>query len=191
VEGFRPEHRPVHLARYGLDPEAVCLSRLGNTLLFLGRPDEARDARDRALRLAAEIGHPTTTGTVLVFAALLALDLGEHEDLRLYTRQLAAWCGSHEAPAVAYMEEACTGYVQVLDGDPRGLRRVRHAERMARTAPAPGSHAVALHVLQLASEAAGDLEGAAEAARTPVDVPLWREERSRNAAGASIAGHDR
>jgi DNA-binding SARP family transcriptional activator len=191
VAGFRPEHRLTHLARYGLDPEAVCMSRLANTLVFLGRRDEARRTRDRALTLAEEIGHPTTQGTVLVFAALLAIDLGDTDDLRRYASALTEWCDRHESPAIAYMAEACGGYVDILDGDPHGLERVRRAEAMSRSAPAPGSHAVAVRVLRAACEAAGDADAAREAARIPVDVPLWREERSWNAAAASIAGHDR
>jgi DNA-binding SARP family transcriptional activator len=191
IAGFRPEHRLTHLARYGLDPQAVCMSRLGNTLLFLGHPDDARAARDRALALAEEIGHPTTLGTVLVFAALLALDIRDDDDLRRYTRALADWCTKHESPAVEYMAEACRGYVDALDGDPRGLERVKRAEVMSRAAPAPGSHAVAVHVLRAACAAAGDAAAARVAAQIPVDIRLWPEERSWNAAAATIAGHDR
>ena len=58
VERYRAEHRRAHLLRYGLDPKVICLSRLGNTLWFLGRPDAAVRARDAALALADEIGHP-------------------------------------------------------------------------------------------------------------------------------------
>jgi tetratricopeptide (TPR) repeat protein len=188
---FRPEHRRTHLARYGLDPQAVCLSRLANTLLFLGRPEEARRARERALALATDIGHPTTVGTVTVFAALLAIDMGDERDLRRFTVALREWCEQHESPAIAYMAEACGGYVDILDGDPRGLERVKRAERMSRTSPAPGSHAVAVHVLEEASVAAGDADAAQAAAQIPVEISLWRKERSRNAAAASIAGHDR
>jgi DNA-binding SARP family transcriptional activator len=36
IARFRPEDRPVHLLRYGQDPEVVCLNRLGFTLWFLG-----------------------------------------------------------------------------------------------------------------------------------------------------------
>jgi DNA-binding SARP family transcriptional activator len=191
VTGFRPEHRVTHLARYGLDPQAVCMSRLGNTLLFLGHSGDARAARDRALELAEGIGHPTTLGTVLVFAALLALDLGDDDDLRRHTRALADWCTKHESPAVEYMAEACRGYVDILDGDPRGLASVKRAEVLSRAAPAPGSHAVAVHVLRAACAAAGDATAARAAAQIPLDIRLWDEERSWNAAAATIAGHDR
>jgi hypothetical protein len=191
VERFDPEHRPTHLARYGLDPQAVCLSRLANTLLFLGQPVEARRMRDRAIALAEEVGHPTTLGTVLVFAALLALDLHDTDDLRRYAGALAEWCETHQSPAMTYMAEATAGYIDIVDGDRRGLERVKQAEAMARAAPAPGSHAVAVHLLRAACEAAGDAEAARQAAQISVDIHLWDEERPWNAPMASVAGHDR
>jgi hypothetical protein len=89
------------------------------------------------------------------------------------------------------MAEACRGYVEILDGDKRGLERVKRAEVLSRAAPAPGSHAVAVHVLRAACAAAGDAAAARAAAQIPVDIRLWVEERSWNAAAASIAGHDR
>jgi DNA-binding SARP family transcriptional activator/tetratricopeptide (TPR) repeat protein len=191
VAGYRSEHRSTHLARYGLDPQAVCLSRLANTLWFLGRPADARATRDRALALAEEIGHPTTTGTVLVFAALLALDLGDIDDLRRHAAALAAWCERYESPAIADMAEAYGGYLDTVDCDPRGLDRVRRAEELARAALAPGNHAVVVHVLRAACEATGDVDAARAAARIDVDVHLWDAERSRNAPAESIASHDR
>src|SRR5207247_184566 len=67
VERYRPEHRHAHLLQYGQDPKVVCLSRLGNTLWFLGHTDAALRARDAALALADEIGHPLSSGVDLLF----------------------------------------------------------------------------------------------------------------------------
>jgi len=89
------------------------------------------------------------------------------------------------------MAEAYGGYLDTLGGDPRGLERVQRAEELARAAPAPGNHAAVVHVLRAACEAAGDADAARQAALISVDVHLWDEERSRNAAAASIADHDR
>jgi hypothetical protein len=72
-----------------------------------------------------------------------------------------------------------------------GVARVRRAELMSRDAPAPGSHATAVHFLRAACEAAGDTAAAREAAQIGVDVHLWDVERSRNDPAASIASHDR
>src|SRR5207247_9761783 len=70
VARYRPEHRRAHLLQYGQDPKVVCLSRLGNTLWYLGHFDAARRARDAALDLAAEVGHPYSHWIALVFAAM-------------------------------------------------------------------------------------------------------------------------
>ena len=44
VDRYRPEQRPTHLLRFGMDLEVICASRLGNTLWFLGHPDAATRA---------------------------------------------------------------------------------------------------------------------------------------------------
>ena len=46
VARYRPDDRRAHLLQYGLDPKVICLSRLGNTLWFLGHADAAAEARD-------------------------------------------------------------------------------------------------------------------------------------------------
>ena len=61
---WRPEHRAVHLLRYGQDPELVCLIRLAHTLWLLGHGDEAAQARDAALALAAASEHPYSRALV-------------------------------------------------------------------------------------------------------------------------------
>ena len=93
VERYRPEYRRAHLFHYGLDPKAICLSRLGNTLWFLGYPEAAVRARDAALALAEEIAHPFTEATVLVFASMLALDLRDPERVHEYAATLIAGLG--------------------------------------------------------------------------------------------------
>src|SRR5205085_9853911 len=82
VERYRPEHRRAHLLLYGQDPKVVCLSRLGNTLWFLGRANAAILARDAALELAEEIGNPYSRWVALVFSAMLALELRHVEQIR-------------------------------------------------------------------------------------------------------------
>src|SRR5215216_1641673 len=80
VERFDQDHRGEHLRRFGSDPQAVCQSRLANTLWFLGRAQEARQARDAALALADTIGESLTIDITRIFAAILALDLDEPDE---------------------------------------------------------------------------------------------------------------
>jgi len=127
VARHRPEYRATHLVQFGQDPKVICLSRLANTLWFLGRPAAAAGARDSAFALAEEIGDPASLGITTLFAALLALDLRDEEALRAHTETLQAWRRNHRARPLDVTTEALAGYVDVLDGRQRGLTRIRQA----------------------------------------------------------------
>ena len=204
IAGYRPEHRETHLVRYGLDPQVICMSRLANTLWFLGEPAEALRTRDRALALGERIEHAPTLATALVFAALLALDAGDADAVRRYATALQGWTGAQIWRANAIATEAFAGYLDVVDGRHAiGLARIRRTvEESGATSPAPGSHAVNVHVLVEACAVAGDAEAGVAAAAMPVSTRLWEartrelgarfvEERSRNAPVAIVPGHDR
>jgi hypothetical protein len=204
ISGYRPEHRGTHLVRYGLDPQVVCMSRLANTLWFLGEPMAAVHTRDRALALGRRLEHPPTLATALVFAALLALDAGDADGVRRYAAALRTWSGAQTWRANAIATEAFAGYVDVLDGRyASGLARIgRTVDESAATNPAPGSHAANVHVLIEACAVAGEVEAGLTATAIPVSTRLWEartrelrawfgEERSRNAPVAIVPGHDR
>ena len=193
VDRYRPEDRPAHLVRYELDPKVICLSRLGNTLWFLGRPAAATRSRDAALALADEVGHPYSRATALVFAALLALELGDADDLRRRAGELRAWCRQHQARTIEVPVEAFAGYLDVLDGHPEaGLGRIRGAlDDCGRPEDAPGLRASILRVLLEAAAAAGDTRGrlsAADLALAPdAGTRLWESEARRHRAEALAA----
>ena len=206
IARYRPDQRGVHLMRYGLDPQVVCMSRLANTLWFLGEPDAAFTARDRAVVLAEEIEHPATLGTALVFAGLLALDAHDEAGVRRYAAALEDLCRRHESRVLAIATDGLAGYVDVLDGDHAGgLARIRRAveESSGARNPAPGSHACQVRVLIEACAVARDAHGGLAACEIPVDTPLWEAhtqrlrarllamERSWNAPAASVSSHDR
>lgn len=194
VAGYRPEHRGTHLVRYSLDPQVVCMSRLANTLWFLGDARGAIRTRDRALALGERIEHPPSLGTALVFASLLALDSADSDGVRRFAGALAEWSEAQIWRANAIASEAMAGYVEVLDGrHARGLARIRRAvEESAAANPAPGHHAANVHVLIEACSAAGDADAGLAATEIPVSTRLWEprtralrarfaEERLRNA----------
>jgi tetratricopeptide (TPR) repeat protein len=148
VARYRPEYRATHLAQFGQDPKVICLSRLANTLWFLGRPAAAAQARDSAFALAEEIGDPESLGITTLFAALLALDLRDEEALRAYTETLQAWRRDHEARPLDVTTEALAGYVDVLDGRQDGLARIRQAVDDSHVAEhAPGQNATMVRIL--------------------------------------------
>ncbi|MBB4898697.1 ATP-binding protein [Streptomyces griseomycini] len=186
VRHYRPERRALHLLRYAQDPRAVCLSRLANTLWFLGRPAaEAIAVRDAALAYADETGHAFTRIVARVFAGLLALDMGDEEGLREHVRELRGLGRGSPAPHAWMPLEALSGYVDVLDGHAeRGIRRCRRViAALPGVQPAPGMRAVLHRVLLAAAEAAGDTEEARRAAERLLEMggaaAVWRKEALR------------
>jgi len=167
VERFRPARRPEHLERFGHDPQIVCLSRLANVLWFMGRPEDARATRERAMALATEVGDPFSLAVTLVFAALLAVDLDEPDRCRQFVEAMGTT--DQHTIAFATAREAFTGYVEVLDGRAaEGLARVSSV--IDPTAPdyAPGQAATHLRLLAAGHEARPDVAGGVNA----VDVAL-------------------
>jgi DNA-binding SARP family transcriptional activator/tetratricopeptide (TPR) repeat protein len=158
VDLYCPEHRPTHLLRYGLDPKVICLSRLGNTLWFLGFPEAATRARDAALALVDEIGHPDSRGTALVFAAMLAVDMREPEHVRAYTASLNDDGLEHQWRPTQVNGLALNGYVSVLDGqNEAGFARIQHAlDELGRADHAPGMRAYLVRLLLEACATARD-----------------------------------
>ena len=159
VARYRPEHRRAHLLRYGLDPKVICLSRLGNTLWFLGHPEAATRARDAALALAEEIGHPYTRATALVFAALLSLEMRDRGRLRAYAALLTAEhggardktdAGRRRGPRAATSTCSTAGRRPASPASSARWTISREAEH------APGMRAQFVRVLLEACAAAGD-----------------------------------
>lgn len=187
VRRARPEHRATHLLRYGQDPEVACLGRLANTLWFLGHPADAKRARDAAVALADEVGHPHSRDTALVFAALLALELEEADRCREHVAGLAAGGAEHRTRPVQVAAEALAGYADVLDGRAHaGVARIRRAVDQRQDADhAPGMGAVLLRLLLAAHEAAPDVDGALAATDEALALGgcrLWESEAHRRRA---------
>ncbi len=108
----------------------ACLSRLGNTLWFLGQAEAAVRARDAALDWADQIRQPFSTSIGLLFAAVLALDMGDEAALRRHTARLEAL--GPTAPPIQLSTAALRGYLAVLDdAATAGLQAVDQAIRDA------------------------------------------------------------
>jgi hypothetical protein len=180
VRRFRPDLRDEHLLRFGQDPQLVCLSRLANTLWFLGAADEAAATRDEAIVRAADVGHPFSQGVVLTFSALLAVDLGEADRFRQFVGHMRA-AAEHQPRLI--VTEIFEGYLDVLDGrGPDGIRRIRTAFDSRPVNHAPGQRSTHLRLLLAAHEAAGDAEGglaATDEAERLTGTNIWAAEGRR------------
>jgi DNA-binding SARP family transcriptional activator len=184
VDRFRAEQRPTHLLRFGIDLEVVCASRLANTLWFLGHPEAAIRAAGAALALAEEVGHPFSRATALVFAAMLAVDLGDPASVRAHTAALGVRPEDHEPPTRVPVG-ALRGFVEVLDGRAAaGVDRIRRTlDDPAEGEHAPGMHACIARVLLEACRVAGDAEAGLAAADRVLaatdNVHTWEAEARR------------
>ena len=159
VTDFDASMRPRHHVVYGHDAQVVCLSRLANTLWFLGHDEDARSTCDDAMALAAQVGHPLSHDTAAIFSCLLALDLDDHDRLRGATAQLGAL--SMDSLPHHTKRDALLGLVDVLDGRPAaGIARVRAAfDGCQGRNFYPGFRATIMRVLLAAHVAADDYAG--------------------------------
>jgi hypothetical protein len=182
VARFDQSMRPRHHTVYGHDPQVVCLSRLANTLWFLGHDDEARASCESALAMADEVGHPLSHDTAVIFSCVLAVDLGDHDLLRRGTSRLGE-LGMASLPHTI-KRDALLGLVDVLDG--------RHDEGIARGLAAlqscdgrnfyPGFQATITRVLLAAHAAAADAVGGLSTVKRALamgSTPLWDAEAYR------------
>jgi hypothetical protein len=169
-----------HHEVYGHDPHVVCLSRLANTLWFLGREDDARRTCDDALALADEVGHALSHDTAAIFSCLLSVDLDDRALLRHFVTRL----GAVESLPFATKHEAFFGLVDVLDGkQAEGVARVRAAfERCEGRNFYPGFQAAVSRVLAAAQLHAGDVGGGLDTCARGLalgSTPLWEAELHR------------
>jgi DNA-binding SARP family transcriptional activator len=184
VARYRDEQRSMHLVRYALDPKVVCLSRLGNTLGFLGLEDDAVRASEAAVQLAVQVDHPQSYSTALVFACLLSLELRQYERLRTHVTAIEAERAKDGAPQVRSAAESFAGFVDALAGRTRGMGRVRSAvDEMLGAPAAPGAGALAARVLletcRVTRDAAGGLRAVEQMRQAPSGSALWAAETER------------
>ena len=171
-----PAQAAEHLLRFGHDPRPVCVSRLANTLCFLGDYEEAFPTADRAMAMAEELGHPFTAGVVSVFAALLAVDMNDTHRFFGYLDRMPDATGQQ---ALGVAAEALQGFADAHANPPEaGIRRIRAAVQMSSVDHAPGQQATHLHLLvgahELARDTAGGLAAVGRSAGRPRHPDLGR-----------------
>ncbi|GAA2901548.1 AAA family ATPase [Pseudonocardia halophobica] len=127
IARYRREDAPEHIARYAQDPLAVCLSRLALTQLFRGDTARADRSMRDALRVAAELEHPMTTGYVRAFQAVLAALEPLGHDLGEAVAALDDVTSTMHIGYFAVVAELLIGWSDLLGGDHRGLATMRRA----------------------------------------------------------------
>jgi DNA-binding SARP family transcriptional activator len=166
---YRIEDAPLHVAQFAQDPLGVCLSRLALTHLFRGRPADADATMQEALRVAAELDDPMTTGYVRAFDAVLAALEPRQRDLRAAVDALDSTTHAMHIGYFAIVARFLRGWRDVLDGDLRGVEPIREATDRLRQ-DQPLHLTLALYLLARAHLRAGD----APAGRAVVAEALGR-----------------
>jgi len=181
VEQVDVDGRSAHLIRFGQDPQVVCLSRLANTLFFLGDVAAARSTVEEALALADRVGDRYTSDVACIFASLLAADLG---DMAMMARVVETFRRRRRRGLLLLKSEALLGYVDVARGDAAaGIERIEAAiRRCGPRNPAPGFVPTLHRLLVGAHDLAGDAAGALAAADRTLALGgtrLWESEVRR------------
>jgi DNA-binding SARP family transcriptional activator/tetratricopeptide (TPR) repeat protein len=173
IDRYRPEDAPLHIARYAQDPLGVCLSRLAITQLFRGRAADADATMREALRVAAELDDPMTTGYVRAFDAILAALEPGLRDLHDTVGALDTVTRTMRIGYFAVVAQLLRGWRDVCDGDPRGVVSIREAVERFRV-DQPLHLTLALSLLARAHLRLGDVASA----RAAVAEGLARTEES-------------
>jgi adenylate cyclase len=160
------------------------MSRLANTLWYLGQPESALRTCAQALALADDIGYPFSRATVLVFAALLALDMRDLERFREWVASLVAASAQLKAQQILVAVACYTGICDVLDGHTEvGMARLQGAlQDTVEAQHSPGQHAMIARWLIEACGVARDPQlglAAADQALEASGARLWDAESHR------------
>ncbi|MDA0349335.1 MAG: BTAD domain-containing putative transcriptional regulator [Verrucomicrobia bacterium] len=126
IERYDSSLSPIHIAQYAQDPKAICLCRLGWSLVFLGQLDRGAAYVAEAIALARSLDHPHTEGYVLSFSGQVCLSIGDLELTKQCVEKFKVLSIEHQ---LSFWETRCEmmqGYLQVLQEDGReGLVRMR------------------------------------------------------------------
>ena len=193
VDRFRPENRLGAPARVRPGHPPAVPDPAGPRALLPGRPGRgapAAAARDRAAR---EVGHPFTLAAVLLFAALLDLDLADVPVLRCARRRADRAAPARRGvadPALRRRDDRLPRRARRRRAVRAGADR-RRTRRSRRFDPRPGLPAMLLRIRLAAAQAAGLTAEVHDTARRLLadGVRVWdplgprRRSAPRNAPG--------
>lgn len=116
----------IHISQYAQDPKAVCLCRMGWTLVMLGQLDKAAAFIADSIALARTLDHPHTEAYVFNFGGQVCLELGNFDLLKQCVEEFKSICAEHQLMFWETLCEMMQGYLQVVkEGDRTGLDRMR------------------------------------------------------------------
>jgi hypothetical protein len=171
MQHFEPSCGRAHSLRYGQDPELLVRLRLAHTLRLVGDPDGSEHQHDLAVAAADESTHVYSRAVLSVWAAILALDRGDVDQLQRQVRALDADMSDDVPDHFRLMAGAFAGHLvcsRVASSRNSSGCQVRE-QLIAGEARAPGQPGIATRILledyALAGEARTEAEIEAELRR--------------------------
>ena len=155
---------------------------------------KARAACHQALGQAAHTNHPFSLNVVNVFAAMLAVDLAEHDAVAGYAAALAR--DRDRSRVFEVNAEAMIGYAEAAAGQPEGVARILRAiDALGTPNPMPAARSMLMRLLVGAYAIAGGAEAALDASDVALSIGgtrLWEPEIRRLRAEFLVrSGRDR
>jgi hypothetical protein len=203
---YSREHTAEHVARFGQDPGAVCLVRLGQTRLWQGHPDQARELLARGRAHAEDVGHPGTLIYVHNYTQMIAVELGDLDLAERCSTELEQLLERFGGPRLGWFDDlhrllgAC---IAVACGDATALDRLTEIVDDWRSATQTLQFTFGLLTLGRGHADGGDLDAGHAAVHEALvwadghdqhylDAPLWLAEGelrqcAHDRIGASVA----
>jgi DNA-binding SARP family transcriptional activator len=183
ISTYDASRRDEHMALYAQDPQAVCLVRLALVELWAGDPARADATARAALKYAADLGHLTTLGYVLTYAAILA---AESEDLPRLAELLGEAERLWQELPMRYLmvvSEALRGWLDVLGGAPAAVKAIERAAARSRVEGENLHLTYCLLLLARARSRAGENEAGRVATR---EALAWSQSRDQRYLEAEL-----
>jgi len=203
---YAPEHTGEHLARFVQDPRVVCLVRLGQTRLWQGHPEEARQLLARGRAHGEELGHPGTLIYLHNYTQMTAIELGDFDLAERCSTDLQQLIEGVGGPSLGWFDDLhrlLGGCIAVASEDAGALDSLTEIVDDWRSATQTLQFTFGLLTLGRGHAHGGDLDAGHAAVREALvwadahdqhylDAPLWLAEGqlrqcARDRGGATVA----
>jgi predicted ATPase len=159
---YRKSDHERHIIEFGEDAGVTSAAYHSWVLWFLGYPDQARKASQKALALARQLGHPFSLGYALTFAALLRCRLRQPDAALALAQEALSLSNEHGFPLWQIGATLAHGWALAMTKRREGVTEIRQCVEATRAAMG-GVSLVVLEPLMDACVALGLCEEALQA----------------------------
>ena len=131
---YRIAHHDSHVAVFGEDVGVTAESYYSWVMWFLGFPDHAQMASDRALQLSRQLGHPFSLAYALTFAAILRCRQGMPREAQALAKETLELSRKHGFGLWEIGAQLTQGWAQAMEGDAQGVELIHQCVDSTRLA---------------------------------------------------------